>query len=175
MPRKARVDRARVLAVAADLAERDGFAAVTLPAVAAALAIRVPSLYNHVTGLEDIRRGIVLLALERFTGALRDAAIGRAGDEAVRTLADAYRAFAHAHPGWYAAIQAAGAYADEAVKAAASAPVAVAVAVLAAYDLHDDDALHAVRALRSVLHGFVALELGGGFGLRSTATPVTTG
>jgi hypothetical protein len=35
--------------------------------------------------------------------------------------------------------------------------------------LHDrsdsDDAIDAIRALRSTLHGFVALESGGGFGL----------
>ena len=38
-------------------------------------------------------------------------------------------------------------------------------AVLGAWDLRDDDAVHAVRALRSALHGFVSLEAGGGFGL----------
>jgi len=37
--------------------------------------------------------------------------------------------------------------------------------VLAAYELEDDDAIDAIRAFRSTLHGFVALESGGGFGL----------
>ncbi len=38
-------------------------------------------------------------------------------------------------------------------------------AVLEAYDLRDEAALHAIRGLRSLLHGFVSLELAGGFGL----------
>ena len=37
--------------------------------------------------------------------------------------------------------------------------------VLVAYDLGGDDAIDAIRALRSMLHGFVSLEAGGGFGL----------
>jgi hypothetical protein len=33
------------------------------------------------------------------------------------------------------------------------------------YGLEGDDAIHAARAVRSALHGFVALEAGGGFGI----------
>lgn len=36
---------------------------------------------------------------------------------------------------------------------------------LSGYGLRGDDALHAVRGLRSVIHGFAALESAGGFGL----------
>jgi hypothetical protein len=37
--------------------------------------------------------------------------------------------------------------------------------VLAGYGLTGADAVHAARALRSALHGFVSLEAAGGFGL----------
>jgi hypothetical protein len=43
--------------------------------------------------------------------------------------------------------------------------VELALAVLAAYQLPTDDALHAVRGLRAIVHGFVGLEAAGGFGL----------
>jgi AcrR family transcriptional regulator len=43
--------------------------------------------------------------------------------------------------------------------------VRVALDVMAGYDLRDDDAIDAIRALRAGLHGFVTLEAGGGFGL----------
>ena len=43
--------------------------------------------------------------------------------------------------------------------------VAIATDVLAGYQLRDDDAIDATRALRSTLHGFVTLEAAGGFGL----------
>jgi hypothetical protein len=41
----------------------------------------------------------------------------------------------------------------------------VVVAVLDSFGLSGDDALHAVRGLRSIVHGFATLEVMGGFGL----------
>jgi Tetracyclin repressor-like, C-terminal domain len=41
----------------------------------------------------------------------------------------------------------------------------VVLAVLRGYGIEGDDALHATRAVRSALHGFVAVETAGGFGL----------
>ena len=43
--------------------------------------------------------------------------------------------------------------------------VRVASDVMAGFDLRDDDAVDAIRALGAALHGFVTLEAGGGFGL----------
>ena len=37
--------------------------------------------------------------------------------------------------------------------------------LLGSLGLTGDAALHAIRGLRSLLHGFVSLEMGGGFGL----------
>jgi Tetracyclin repressor-like, C-terminal domain len=39
------------------------------------------------------------------------------------------------------------------------------LAVLRGYTLEGEPAIHAVRAIRSALHGFVSLEREGGFGL----------
>lgn len=49
--------------------------------------------------------------------------------------------------------------------AASGALVGVAVAVLSGYRIAGGDLVDAVRILRSALHGFVALEQAGGFGL----------
>ena len=48
--------------------------------------------------------------------------------------------------------------------------VSVTLAVLASYGLRGAPAVHAVRVLRGVVHGFSTLELAGGFGL-----PLDTG
>ena len=50
-------------------------------------------------------------------------------------------------------------------QAAGAAVVGLIVAVLRGYDLEGEPAIHAVRAIRSALHGFVSLEREGGFGL----------
>jgi AcrR family transcriptional regulator len=164
MPR-AGLSTAAVVAAAAEIADAEGLDRLTLARVAAAAGVRTPSLYNHVESLDDVRRRVALLALRDLADALRDAAVGRAGDDALVAMADAYRAYARRHPGRYAATQRAPAEGDEEMRAAARGAVDVVLAILRGYGLEGDDAIHAARAVRSALHGFVALEAGGGFGI----------
>lgn len=164
MPR-AGLSTAAVVAAAAEIADAEGLDRLTLARVAAAAGVRTPSLYNHVESLDDVRRRVALLALRDLADALRDAAVGRAGDDALTAMADAYRAYARRHPGRYAATQRAPAEGDEEMRTAAAGAVDVVLAILRGYGLEGDDAIHAARAVRSALHGFVALEAGGGFGI----------
>jgi AcrR family transcriptional regulator len=161
------LDRARVVEAAARLADAEGLAALTLARVAADLGVRTPSLYNHVGGLEDLRGGVAVLGLRELTDTLRRAAVGRSGADGLHALAAAYRAYAGDHPGRYAAgaVAAPAAGDDDEHAAEAAEAVAVISAVLSAWDQGAEDAVHAERAVRSALHGFVALEAGGGFGL----------
>jgi AcrR family transcriptional regulator len=162
---RAGLSPAAVVAAAADLADANGLDAVTLTAVAGAVGVRTPSLYNHVGGLDDVRRGVALTALREIGDALRDAAVGRAGDDALTAMAHAYRSYAREHPGRYAATQRAPAADDAELSAAGARAVDVLLAILRGYGMDGDDAIHAARAVRSALHGFVALETGGGFGI----------
>jgi AcrR family transcriptional regulator len=163
MPRVG-LDSEAVVAAAAGLANEDGLAALTLSTLAARLGVRAPSLYAHVDGLPDLRRRLAARGAQELAQAVRRAVVGRSGPDALRGLADAYRAYARAHPGAYEAMQrapeAAGVDAD-----AAQELIEVILAVLAGYRLPDDERVHAVRAVRSALHGFVALEAAGGFRL----------
>lgn len=154
----------KVVATAAALADRDGPDAVTLARVAALLDVRTPSLYNHVGGLDDLRRRLTLRALDALGTRLQQAAVGRAGDDAIRAIAGAYRRFGHEHPGLYAATVPTTAVADEAVRSAGAAAVATVTSVLESYGLEGDTVMHAARGLRALVHGFVHLELAGGFG-----------
>ncbi len=69
------------------------------------------------------------------------------------------------HPGRYAATVRAPAAGDAEDEAASLAAVAVVTDVLDGYGSPGEDAIDATRALRSALHGFLALEAAGGFGL----------
>jgi len=156
---------AAVVDAAAALADAEGLDALSLAGVAAAVGVRTPSLYNHVASLEDVRRQLALRALAELGDAMRDAAVGRARDDALIAMAHAYRDYATRHPGRYAAAQRAPAGDDPELVAASAAAVDVLLAILRGYGLQGDDAIHAARAVRSALHGFVTLETGGGFGL----------
>jgi len=150
---------------AARIADTDGLAAVTLARVAEALGVRAPSLYNHVDGLPGMLRMLTLLSLEELTDAIRDAAVGRSGAEALGAVAHAYRAYAQEHPGRYASTIRAPTPDDPELVAAGMRAVEVIVAVLGAWGFTGDEVLHRVRIVRSALHGFASIEAEGGFGL----------
>ncbi len=157
------LDAERVVAEAVRVADADGLAAVTLARVAAALGVRTPSLYNHVGSHEALLRAVALQGLRELGDALRRAAVGRARGDALVAIADAYRAYARAYPGRFAAAVAGRSIRDPALQDAGADVVAVLVAVVGGWGLADDDAIHAVRAIRSALHGFVVIEADGGF------------
>jgi AcrR family transcriptional regulator len=162
---RAGLDTDAVVGAAARLADADGLEAVTLARLAAILGVRSPSLYAHVDGLADLTRRLAVRGARELAAKLQQAVAGRSGSDALGALADAYRAYARAHPGTYAALQRAPARDDAEAAAAATAVVEVVLAVLRGYEVEGDDAIHATRIIRAALHGFVTLETGGGFGI----------
>jgi Bacterial regulatory proteins, tetR family. len=166
MARKVGLDRRQVIDAAAELADAEGLASVSLARVAAALAVSSPSLYSHVDNLTALRRELALEASTRLGADIRDAVAGGAGEDALRRVAHAYRAFAGAHPGLYATLHTAPGQGEDAeLSAAFDSLVLDLAAVLAGLGLPEHDAVPLIRTLRSALHGFVSLEASGGFGL----------
>ena len=164
-PRRPGLNSALVLAEAARLADESGLDALSLAQLADRLGIRSPSLYNHVAGLEELKRGLAMLALRELANSLSKAAIGRSRDDAVRSLAAAYREFVKKHPGLYQATHRAVSADDAELSRASDEVVNVCLAVLRGYGLNQRAGLHALRGLRSAVHGFATLENAGGFGI----------
>jgi hypothetical protein len=96
---------------------------------------------------------------------MSDAAIGVSGTEAVLAISQAYVNFARMNPGVYEATLMAPDPEDEELQLAGAKVVDLSLRVLQGYHLEGDLALHAVRGLRSILHGFSSLEQKGGFKL----------
>ncbi len=164
MPR-AGLSTDRVAAEAAAMADEVGFDHLTLAALAERLGVRQPSLYKHIESMADLKRSISIQAKRDLGEVWVRAAVGRSGADAIRSMSQAYRDWAIAHPGRYQAamlMPAAGDIEDEAVMLGA---IQIIADVLIAYDLDGDDAVDAIRAYRSILHGFVVLESVGGFSL----------
>ncbi|MFE6225528.1 TetR/AcrR family transcriptional regulator [Streptomyces sp. NPDC057854] len=155
----------RVTAAGAELADEVGFERVTMAQVARRLGVKDASLYSHVWNLDDLRGRIALAAADEKTIRIAEAMAGRSGKDALVAFADAWRAYAHAHPGRYAATQT-PVDIDPALAADAPGPrraVELTYGMLRGYRLTEPDLTDAVRLLRSTFHGFVALEAAGGF------------
>ena len=93
------LDKATLVRVAADVADRDGWANLTLSQVAKEVNRHVTSLYGHVDSLDALRREVALLALEELTDEVWKAALGRSGEDALAAIAAVERAYSRDHPG----------------------------------------------------------------------------
>jgi AcrR family transcriptional regulator len=162
-PPRARLSPVAIVDIALDVIDRHGLAGLTLTAVAEQAGVAIPSLYKHVRNLAELHQLVTLRVLEELTGRVTAVALGRAGDDAIRALLHACRAYATEHPHRYAATVPAPAP-DSRQSAAADGLVEVFLSVLRGYHLDGPNAIHAARVLRSACHGFVSLQTAGGFG-----------
>ena len=168
MAPRIRLDKPRVVQAAADLVNQEGVDALSLSRLAERLGIQTPSLYNHVDGLPGLRRALALLNAHNLSECFANAAIGKAGNDALLAIAQAHRAYIKASPGLYlASLRASGTQTpvDMELQQAEARSLQVGLAVMTSLGLQSEDAVHALRALRSVVHGFATLEIAGGFGL----------
>ena len=168
MPRRAGLNRAAVVNAAVELVNTSGSEALTLRRLADTLGIQTPSLYNHIEGLPGLQRELALVNVHNLGERLSEAAIGKSGPDALLAVAQAYRDYIKEFPGLYlASLRASGnqPQPDPELQAEEARSLRVGLAVMASFGLEGEDALHAVRGLRSLAHGFATLEIGGGFGL----------
>jgi AcrR family transcriptional regulator len=153
-----------VVDAALAIVDEQGADALTLAAVAGRFGVATPSLYKHVRGLDALQQKLSAAATTQLAQVLMTAAAGKAGSDALGACAAAYRSYAQRYPGRYPATQRVPDPADPAHVDAGERAVQTLFAVLAGYGLAGDNLLDATRIMRSALHGFVSLELSGGFG-----------
>jgi AcrR family transcriptional regulator len=168
MSPRSHLTKQTVVQAAADLINAEGLEALSLGRLAKELGIRTPSLYNHVDGLPGLMRELSILNARNLADRLNEAAIGHTGPELVRTVMQAIRAYIKEYPGLYlSTVRASGTHAevDPALEKEEARSVKVGMVAMSSFGLEGEDAIHAVRGLRSVVHGFATLEISGGFGM----------
>ena len=162
MPR-AGLTTSRVVEEAENVADECGLEKLTLAAVARKLGVRMPSLYKHVAGIDELRQLMSVHAKNETADVLARAAAGKSGPQALRSMLGAWRTWAKAHPGRYAATVRAPDKDEVEDTGASNGVLDIVYATLDDYRLEGDDAVNAVRLLRAHFHGFVSLERAEGF------------
>lgn len=145
------------------LIEEKGLRAFSLRALAVSLGVQVSSLYNHVSGQDELLTEVGIRAVGMLTAREEEAIAGKAVEEALFALADAYRLFAKEHPELYRIIMGVHILHLSVPEAEIKKTIAPILSVLSGYGLPYERQLHFQRVLRSVMHGFYAHESTGGF------------
>jgi AcrR family transcriptional regulator len=157
------VDKDRVCQEAAILANRRGLDCLSMSELAKALKIRSPSLYSHVAGINDVKRLLALRGLNELNKSVARATIGKSGADALGAALNSYRDFVQKNPGVYAAMVPTPPRSDREWSGAVDLLMDTFLASLREYGLPRSELIHALRGLRSLVHGFVSLESSGAF------------
>lgn len=165
MTRRAGLDKAAVIEEAVRLIDEEGLEQLSLGRLAERLGVRVPSLYHHVAGLPGLKRDLAVYCLRELLARLTRAVMGKARADAILALADSYREYAHQAPAHYAFTLQAPDPNDEEWQRLGWQNVEVLVAILAPYRLSEEAVIHAVRGLRSIVQGFITLEMASAFAM----------
>ena len=145
--------RAQIVAAARRLLEEEGPDALSMRNVAAEIGIRAPSLYEHIADKRALESAIIAAGLHEQGVALEAALAADADGDPLTVIAQAWRAWAHAHPHVYRLIY---------VRDLDRSDAAVAQAELAAgaplRQICGGDVVTA-RVIWAYAHGMVNLEL----------------
>jgi AcrR family transcriptional regulator len=166
--KRVRLDKKAVVQAAADLVNVEGVQSLTLSRLAEELGIQTPSLYNHVDGLPGLQRELAVLNAGLLADRLSEAAIGKSGAELFMDVAQAFRNYVKDYPGLYmSALRSSGKQPiqDKDLMYEEERALKIGMTVMASLGLQGEDAIHGLRAFRSMVHGFASLEVAGGFGL----------
>ncbi|MGM9951253.1 MAG: TetR/AcrR family transcriptional regulator [Lysinibacillus sp.] len=165
MPRRAKIDMEIILQKATEMIDDKGPDHLSFSLLATELGIRPPSLYNHVSSLDDLKQLLAIRGLKGLYESMLHAGIGKSGDEAIHAISMGYVQFVRTHPGLYMAATRIPHSLNEEFEHHQQAILLLVLRILETYELSEEMAIHIVRGLRSILHGFTSLEQIGGFGM----------
>ena len=154
---------------AGELADRDGYDAVSVSAVARALGVQPASVYGHVNGKTALLGRLHRRALDALAGYIAEATVGAASRESLSGYFGAHRAFAAAHPGLWEALRRT-ADPETVASAAAERVSRLTLGVIRGYGLDGDAAVHATRLVGATIAGFLGLESAGSIAHRDPDT-----
>ncbi len=155
------LSREVIIEAAISLAKQKGYEDYSLRELAYALHVQPSSLYNHVSGLEEIRVEVGLAGIRCLHEMLCEAAAQKPLDRAIADMSRAYCLFAQQNPGLYQTLIAMKMDGDPQLRASLSGVVTPFIEVIEQSGLPEDIVTHLHRMLRSLLHGFLSLSHSG--------------
>ncbi len=154
-----RVTKADVIQTASNIADKDGLSNVSLKAVAESLNIRTPSLYNHIDSLESLLREVAHKGMKDMNERMVQAAIGKIGDTAIKSVGIEYLSYMIEHPGIYETIQWATWHGTEQTGEIFNNYLSLLKTLILSCDFNQTYIDEILNLLTGILHGYTTLQL----------------
>jgi len=155
------INKGLILETAEKLLEEKGYEQFSLREIAAKLGVKPSSLYNHIKGFDEIRAEIAITASKKMGEALKKATEDKLPDEAFIAGAKAYREFALNYPELYKVYMRKPQLHNEDVMNSGFESFVPIRNIVLSYGLSGTAALNFIRALRSMMCGFMELTNNG--------------
>ena len=162
MPKKG-LSRELIIDTALQLVEQGGPPACSVRELADRLDVKAASLYNHISGMDDLMGQVGLRAAQMRAQAQLEAIRGKTREDALLALAETHRRFAMEHIHLDKVIMGLQRHLSPMLPQAAKVSMEPILQVLDGYALSNEDKIHWQRVLRATMHGFCVHEHSGGF------------
>lgn len=154
-----KVTKAVVIDTASQIADERGLHNVSLKIIAEKLNIKTPSLYNHIENLDNLLLEVAHKGMRTMNERMERAAIGRAGDVAVKAVGIEYLNYMIEHPGIYETIQWATWNGTTETASIFEHYTNLLRTLILSCQLQEDYAEEIIKILTGILHGYTTLQL----------------
>lgn len=153
-----------IIETSAKLSNRVGLENLSLKMIAEELNIKSPSLYNHISSLEDIKEKLMIYGWRKVEEKMIDSAVGVSGYDALKNMCHAFYDYAINNKGVFSAMLWYNKYDTQEKNNTTTRLFNLLFKVMKSLNISDDIINHSIRTLRSFLEGFSLLVINGAFG-----------
>ena len=153
-----------IIRKAAELANEIGLEKVTLKLLASNLNIKPPSLYNHIKGLEDLQKEVMLYGWRQLEERVIEAAICITGYDALESMGRTFYKYAIENPGIFNAMLWYNKFQSEEMQDATKRIFSVIYKIFSTLNISQENCDHLIRTYRAFLEGYVLLVNNEAFG-----------
>jgi len=161
---RAGLDKETVIRKAAELANEIGNDKITLKLLADRLNVQPPSLYNHIKGMEDLQKEIMLFGWRQMNQAMMDAAVCVSGYDALEAICRAFYKYATENPGVFNAMLWYNKFESEETQNATKEMFSLIYKDFTMLNISKENCEHLIRTYRGFLEGYALLVNNHAFG-----------
>ena len=152
------ISRERIIETAANLSNKAGLENLSLKMIAEELKIKSPSLYNHVSSLDDIKKQLMLYGWKQIEKLTIEAAVGVTGYEALKNMCYAFYDYAINNKGIFTAMLWYNKYESIEKENATRKLFEMIFKVMKTVNISDENINHIIRTLRSFFRRIFAVN-----------------
>ncbi len=153
-----------IVQTSALIVNKIGLDNLSLKIIAKELNIKPPSLYNHISSLDEIKYRLMVFGWKQMEEEMIDSVVGVSGYEALKSMCNAFYNYATNNKGVFTAMLWYNKYESEERENATKRLFHILFKIMKPLNISDDHINHIIRTLRGFLEGFSLLVNNNAFG-----------